>query len=132
MTAPRTGRGSSAEYRARRTSRKRTICGIIAIAVRTVTVAERPDLTEQAEELTRDLFPEYNNHGDVFPQYWGRLTAERPEFQFHVLGDAGEVLARAHSLPVRWDGSIHDLPAGFDQPLRVDSMKRMPTSSARW
>ncbi|MGA7172987.1 MAG: hypothetical protein WCB86_04580 [Candidatus Dormiibacterota bacterium] len=82
--------------------------------MRIVTVTERPDLTEQAEEVTRGLFPEYNNHGDVFPPYWGRLTEERPEFQFHVLGDDGEVLARARSVPLRWDGSIADLPAGFD------------------
>jgi hypothetical protein len=77
-------------------------------------VAERPDLTEPAGELTSDLFPEYNNHGDVLNTYWGRLTEERPEFQFHRLGDNDEVLARVRSLPVRWDGSLEDLPAGID------------------
>lgn len=54
------------------------------------TVAERPDLTEPAWELTRDLFPEYNNHGDVLNRYWGRLTEELPEFQFHFVGDDAE------------------------------------------
>ena len=47
-------------------------------------------------------------------RYWGRLTEERPEFQFHLLDDGEEILARARSLPVRWDGSIDDLPAGID------------------
>jgi len=85
--------------------------------MKSVTVAERPDLTERAWELTEDGFPEYNNHGEVLNQYWSRLTAEHPEFQFHLLGDDDEVLARARSLPVRWDGSIQDLPAGIDGAL---------------
>ncbi len=41
------------------------------------------------------------------------MTEELPDFQFQlVAGD--EILARARSIPVRWDGSIADLPAGID------------------
>jgi hypothetical protein len=78
------------------------------------TVADRPDLTEPAWEATRDVIPEYNNHGDVLNRYWGRLTEERPDFQFHLVGDDDEILARARSIPVRWDGSVDDLPDGID------------------
>ena len=79
-----------------------------------VTVEERPDLIERAFERTYETLREYNQHGDVLNRYWGRLTEERPEFQFHLLDDGEELLARARSLPVRWDGSIDDLPAGID------------------
>ena len=79
-----------------------------------VTVSERPDLTERAFERTYDTLREYNQHGDVLNRYWGRLTEERPAFQFHLVDDAEEILARARALPVRWDGSIDDLPAGID------------------
>src|SRR6266516_2974016 len=79
-----------------------------------VTVEERPDLIERAFERTYETLREYNQHGDVLNRYWGRLTEERPEFQFHLLDDGEEILARARSLPVRWDGSIDDLPAGID------------------
>jgi hypothetical protein len=82
--------------------------------MRAYTVAERPELAEPAWERTRDTMPEYNNHGDVLNVYWGRLTSERPEFQFHLVGDDGEILARARSLPVRWDGTTEDLPDGID------------------
>jgi GNAT superfamily N-acetyltransferase len=82
--------------------------------VRSFSVAERPGLAEPAWELTRDVLPEYNNHGDVLNRYWGRLTEELPEFQFHLVGDDEEILARARCLPVRWDGSVNDLPAGID------------------
>jgi hypothetical protein len=82
--------------------------------MKTVTVGERPDLTEPAWQVTRDVIPEYNNHGDVLGRYWGRLTEERPDFQFHLVGEGDEILARARSIPVRWDGTIDDLPAGID------------------
>ncbi len=82
--------------------------------MQTATVAERPDLAGPAWERTRDTLPEYNNHGDVLNEYWGRLTEEHPEFQFHLVGDEDEILARARSIPVRWDGTADDLPAGID------------------
>ena len=87
---------------------------MIGDEMRFVTAAERPDLTEPAWELTRDAFPEYNNHGDVLNRYWGRLIEEQPGFQFHLVGDNDAILARARSLPVRWDRSVEDLPAGID------------------
>jgi hypothetical protein len=85
--------------------------------VQLVTVAERPDLVEPGWEAVADVFPEYNNHGEAVARYWSRLVGERPEFQFHLLGDDGEILARARSLPLRWDGTVEDLPAGFDAAI---------------
>lgn len=80
---------------------------------RVVTVAERPDLLEPAWELTKDVLPEYNNHGDVLNRYWPRLTEERPEFQFHLV-DGPDILLRARTIPLRWDGTVGDLPRGID------------------
>jgi GNAT superfamily N-acetyltransferase len=82
--------------------------------VQAFTVAERPDLDEQGSRLIGDAFPEYNYHGDVLNRYWGRLTEERPDFQFHLVGDGEEILARGHSIPVRWDGAVDGLPDGID------------------
>jgi hypothetical protein len=76
-------------------------------------MSERPDVAELAWELTRDTMPEYNNHGDVLNQHWPRLTEELPDFQFHLV-DGNEPVARARSIPIRWDGSVDDLPAGID------------------
>jgi GNAT superfamily N-acetyltransferase len=82
--------------------------------MKTFTVAERPDLVDPAWERTRDTLPEYNNHGDVLNVYWGRLTEELPDFQFHLVDDGDDVLAHARSIPLRWDGTTEDLPAGID------------------
>jgi hypothetical protein len=78
------------------------------------TASERPELLGPAWERTRDTLPEYNNHGDVLNAYWPRLTEERPDFQFHLVGDDDEIFARARSIPVRWNGAVEDLPAGID------------------
>lgn len=79
-----------------------------------VTVAQRPELTEPAWEATADVLPEYNNHGDVLNVYWPRLTEELPEFQFHLIDADGQIVARARTVPVRWDGTVAGLPAGID------------------
>jgi hypothetical protein len=78
------------------------------------TAAERPELLGPAWDRTQDTLPEYNNHGDILNEYWPRLTEERPDFQFHLTGDEDEILARARSIPLRWDGTVEDLPAGID------------------
>jgi hypothetical protein len=49
-------------------------------------------------------------------EYWPLLLEERPDFQFHVL-DGDDVIARARTLPVRWDGTDDDLPDGIDGAL---------------
>ena len=82
--------------------------------MKVATVAERPDLIERGWERTRDTLPEYNNHGDILERYWPRLTEERPEFQFHLVDEHDEILVRARSVPVRWDGTVDDLPTGID------------------
>ena len=48
--------------------------------------------------------------------YWPRLIPELPDFQFHVV-DGDEIIARARSMPLRWDGTIDDLPTGIDGAL---------------
>jgi hypothetical protein len=49
----------------------------------------------------------------VLNRYWGGLVDEHPDFQFHLL-EGDEIIARARSIPLRWDGRVDDLPAGID------------------
>lgn len=81
----------------------------------TFTASQRPDLTERAYELTDEVWPEYNKHGDVLNEYWGRLDAEFPGFQFVLYDEEAEdVVAQGHTVPCRWDGTPEGLPAGID------------------
>lgn len=84
-----------------------------------VTGAERPDLWERArqDDPFAGVWPEYNNHGNNTPVYFGALSGRYPEFQTLFLdrrGDGDRIVARGRTIPFRWDGSLGDLPSGID------------------
>jgi GNAT superfamily N-acetyltransferase len=80
--------------------------------MRAVTARERPDLQGRVD--SREIWPEYNLHGDVLNRYWGRLDEAFPEFQAAVVDDRGELLGELHSVPIPWDGTAGGLPGGID------------------
>jgi hypothetical protein len=94
-----------------------------------VTADERPDLWEQAEVSFRDVWPDYNMHGDVSGQYFGALVPRHAHLQFLIWDtDAEQVIARGRTIPFRWDGTLADLPAGIDaMGLRAVSDPGPPT-----
>lgn len=51
---------------------------------------------------------EFQRHADTFVRYQGRLE-EFPDFQFELDGGV-----RGRTLPLRWDGTLEDLPRGID------------------
>ena len=82
---------------------------------RVFTCAERPDLWQRSEEEITGVWPEYNHHGDVLNEYWGRLDGELADFQFVLHDEEADVpLAQGHTVPCAWDGSVGGLPAGID------------------
>ena len=80
-----------------------------------VRYSDRPELWESLGDLSSEVWPEYNLHGDVLNQYWDQLYTAFPEWQF-VLFDtaAGQVLAEGHTIPVAWDGTDAGLGPGID------------------
>jgi hypothetical protein len=84
-----------------------------------ITCEERPAMLEQADKLTRDVWPEYNNHGDVLNQYWARLYEEFPAFQFVLFdNESDSIIGKGHSIPCSWDGATADLPEGIDAVIQ--------------
>jgi len=88
------------------------------VQVGTHTFAERPDLAEVGIP-SRDVWPEYNLHGDVLNPLWGALCDELPEFQAVLVDeDSGATVAEIHTGPLMWDGVEAHLPAGIDEVIR--------------
>jgi GNAT superfamily N-acetyltransferase len=81
------------------------------------TAAERPDLDERADELTGEVWPEYNRHGDVLNELWPVLDERFTDFQFVLVDAAEEIVAQGHMVPCRWDGTVDGLPEGIDAAL---------------
>jgi GNAT superfamily N-acetyltransferase len=82
--------------------------------MRLVRYADRPDLREiRHETLSRRTFPEFMHHNQSGTRFWRRLYDEHPDFQLALL-DGDDLVAELHSVPVAWDGSLDDLPPGWD------------------
>jgi hypothetical protein len=81
----------------------------------TVTARERPDLWEATSSTFRDVWPEYNTHGNESGTYFGTLVPRFAHLQLLLVDRAtDQVVARARTIPFRWDGSLEDLPDGID------------------
>jgi GNAT superfamily N-acetyltransferase len=95
-----------------------------------VTAQERPDLWGQAQARFRDTWPEYNLHGNRTAEYFGELITRFSEFQLLLYDSAaGRPVARGRAIPLRWDGSVGDLPAGIDAAgLRAVGEQAPPTA----
>jgi len=88
------------------------------MGVVTVRYSERPELWDRIGDLSAEVWPEYNRHGDVMNQYWGRLYDELPDFQFALYDEErDEVLAEGHTIPCAWDGTPAGLGPGIDHVM---------------
>ena len=80
-----------------------------------VRYADRPDLLDvRFERLSQVTFPHYMHENVPGNLYWGRLYSDFPDFQVALL-DGDDLVAEAHAIPVPWDGTLEDLPAGWDE-----------------
>ena len=94
------------------------------------TAEERPDLWEDSRLAFRDLWPEYNQHGNDAGEYFGALFPQYAHLQI-LLFDASteQVVARGRTIPFSWNGSLDDLPRGIDAVgLRAVADARRPTA----
>jgi len=96
--------------------------------VKLVRYADAPELRAiRFETLSSRTFPEYMHHNQSGTRYWGRLYDTHPDFQLGLVDD-GELVAEFHSLPVAWDGTLEDLPPGWDDVFpRAFESGREPT-----
>jgi hypothetical protein len=81
------------------------------------TASERPDLWEavRQRDTFRDVWPEYNQHGNLTPRYFGSLIPKHADLQIlFVDRRSQQVVARGRTIPFRWDGTLADLPGGID------------------
>jgi GNAT superfamily N-acetyltransferase len=85
--------------------------------VRVVTAEERPDLwqaVETSKQFAR-LWPEYNHHGNHAARYFGALVPAFAHLQLLAVDRRSDrVVARARTMPFRWEGTRKDLPLGVD------------------
>ncbi|GAA0321394.1 hypothetical protein GCM10008967_09900 [Bacillus carboniphilus] len=84
----------------------------------TVTLAERPDLTDKIFELHAAGWSKFMLQDEVANQYFGYLPKLFPHLQFLLLDLEENIVACGNAVSFHWDGSIDDLPGGWDDVLR--------------
>ena len=83
-----------------------------------VRYSERPELWERIADLSAQIWPEYNMHGEVVGDYWPRLYEQFPDFQFVLYDDEqDDVLAEGQTIPCAWDGAMSSLGPGIDDTI---------------
>ena len=88
------------------------------MAIAVIRYSEEPERWDGLDDLSNEVWPEYNLHGDNLNSYFGRLYDECPQWQF-VLYDTDEqvVLAEGHTIPLDWDGTDTGLGPGIDAAI---------------
>jgi hypothetical protein len=81
-----------------------------------VTSGDHPDLEAQANEVFRVKWPEFIFHDPIAARYHQRTSEYFPEYDVFAL-DEGRVIAGGWGVPLRWDGTLEDLPDGYDGAL---------------
>jgi hypothetical protein len=84
--------------------------------VEIVTRTDRPELHEAATVVFRERWPEFIFHDDVPKRYMGRVEEYFARYDVMVL-DEGSVVAGGWGVPMAWDGTVDDLPSGYDDAL---------------
>jgi GNAT superfamily N-acetyltransferase len=87
------------------------------------TLAERPEYSDQIDQLSSEAWPEFLLHGDS--TNWGLLFDELSDSQLLVTDSDGVLMAVGHTAHLIWDGTIDDLPESlFDVIARAHAARR--------
>jgi GNAT superfamily N-acetyltransferase len=87
--------------------------------LRVVTLAERPDLTDEIGALLSSRWPMFMLAGHPgHDEDLDALVQAFPEHQVLAVDSEDRVRGVAFSLPLDWDGSAADLPSGWDDAVR--------------
>ncbi|WP_206642020.1 hypothetical protein [Nonomuraea polychroma] len=86
--------------------------------IRAVVFAERPDLHQQADHIFGADWPEFIFHHPVADQYLERVREFFKDLSLLLVDGDDRIVAGGWGVPVRWDGTIENLPGGYDDALR--------------
>lgn len=70
---------------------------------------------EQLEALFSGGFPEFIGADKLAKRYIDRVRAFFPEWNLTLVDDDGEPVATGWGIPIRWDGTVADLPGGYTE-----------------
>jgi len=84
-----------------------------------VTTRDRLDLKGEADAAFHVKWPEFLfPHDPIMKRYEAQVAEFFPQFDVLLL-DQGRVVAGGWGVPIRWDGTVADLPDGYDATMAL-------------
>lgn len=79
-----------------------------------------PELRPKLNKLHKQFPAFISSGGYVGDYYWNKvgLVEHFPAYQFALTGENGEVIGCGHTIPLYWNGSLEDLPGGYDEAIK--------------
>jgi predicted GNAT family acetyltransferase len=87
------------------------------VDLRTFAFDDRPDLHEQAEEIFSAGWPEFIFHDPIADRQMDRVRQWFGVLNLLLVDGEDRIVAGGWGVPVCWDGSLDDLPGGYDDSL---------------
>lgn len=87
-----------------------------------IPIAAAPELDEEAGQRFAEEWPEFIFHDAVVAQFRDRRQEFFLDWEFYLVTDERRLIAGCWGVPIAWDETVEDLPAGF-----TDSMARSVT-----
>ena len=84
--------------------------------MRVFTVAERPELEPELEDLGERILPEFMVNGDI--ESWDALYSHFAEYQFAYVNESDQVVAGGLTVPFHWSGVAEELPETMDEVMK--------------
>jgi GNAT superfamily N-acetyltransferase len=99
------------------------------------TLAERPELHTQLSALDRAAWPRFMMEDPAEKAHWEALLEHHAQLQVLLHDSRDTVLAAGYAVPVEWNGTLSDLPEGWNAALsrgfdRDQSLGKPDTVSA--
>ncbi|MGG4266741.1 amino acid adenylation domain-containing protein [Peribacillus simplex] len=81
------------------------------------TYSQVPQLQGWMSSLHRQAWPEYFIGDKVMLENWPKLYEKFSDYQFSLIEEDGNIVAVGNAIPIQWDGSLEQLPDGWDDGL---------------
>jgi GNAT superfamily N-acetyltransferase len=81
-----------------------------------VSFAERPELETRGDDLA-EQWAQFMFHDPLPPTYYPPMFQHYGAFQLYHVNAADDTVAQTNAIPLAWDGTPDDLPAGWEAAL---------------
>lgn len=82
-----------------------------------MTLGTAPYLRAKLDELHLDVWPEYFNGSPVLQNNWQTMYDCFPQGQMVIMESLDSIVGGGNSVLLNWDGSVSDIPKGWDGAL---------------